>query len=122
MTFVLLLPTILAILTLGGHFLRYGLYPATIVLVGLLFLLMIDRRWAARTMQVVLVIAAVEWIGVLNDVVKEREMEGRSPVKSVFILGGTAAFTLFAAALYQTPRLKRRFSNDPIPTATPPSV
>jgi|APMI01.1.fsa_nt_gi hypothetical protein len=122
MTFVLLLPTIIAILTLGGHFLRYGLYPVTIVLVGLLFLLMIDRRWAARTMQVVLVIAAVEWIGVLNDVVKEREMEGRSPVKSVFILGGTAAFTLLAAALYQTPRLKRRFSNEPIPIVPPPSV
>jgi hypothetical protein len=109
MTFLLVLPTILAILTLGGHFLRYGLYPATIIFVGFLPLLVIDRRWVARTMQVVLVIAAIEWIGVLNDVTKEREMEGRSPVKSVFILGGTAAFTLFAAALYQTPRLKRRF-------------
>lgn len=99
---------------MGGHFLRYGLYPASILLVGLLGLLMIDRRWVARTMQVILLIAAVEWIGVMNDVVKERTMEGRSPVKSIFILGGTAAFTLFAAALYQTPRLKQRYTNAPI--------
>ncbi len=110
MTLLLLLPTILALLTLGGHFLRYGLYPATIIFVGFLPLLLIDRRWVARTMQAVLVIAAIEWIGVMNDVVKERTMEGRSPVKSIVILGGTAMFTLVAAALYQTPPLKRRFS------------
>jgi hypothetical protein len=113
-TFFLVLPTILALLTLGGHFLRYGLYPVTILLVGLLPLLMIDRRWVARLMQVVLLIAAVEWIGVLKDVTREKVMEGRSPVKSVFILGGTAAFTLLAAGLYQTPRLRRRYSNLPL--------
>lgn len=119
MTFLFLLPTILAILTLGGHFLRYGLYPATIIFVGFLPLLLIKERWVARTMQVVLVIAAIEWIGVLNDVTKEREMEGRSPVKSVFILGGTSAFTLLAAALYQTPRLKRRYASNSSTKATP---
>ncbi len=109
MTFLLLLPTILAILTLGGHFLRYGFYPATILLVLLLPLLVIDRRWVARLMQVVLCIAALEWFGVMSDVVKQRAMEGRSGTRSAIILGGTALFTLAAAGLYQTPRLKRRY-------------
>jgi hypothetical protein len=123
MTFLLILPTILALLTLGAHFLRYGLYPISILLVGLLPLLMIDRRWVARLMQVVLVVAAIEWIGVMNDVAREKAMEGRSPAKSIFILGGTALFTLVAAGLYQTPRLRQRYSNTPIPvpTSTPPS-
>jgi hypothetical protein len=121
MTFLFVLPTILAIVTLGVHFLRYGFYPVTILLVGLLPLLMIDRRWVARLMQLVLIIAAIEWIGVLNDVTRDKAMEGRSPVKSVFILGGTALFTLAAAGLYHTPRLRHRYSHSPIAAPLPPS-
>ncbi|MBL0169493.1 MAG: hypothetical protein IPP90_02030 [Gemmatimonadaceae bacterium] len=109
MTFLLVLPTILALLTLGAHFARYGLYPLTALLVALLPLLFIGRRWVARVMQVVLCIAAVEWVAVLNDLVTERVMEGQDYRKSVFILGGTALFTLAAALLYQTPRLRRRY-------------
>jgi hypothetical protein len=109
MTFLLILPTILAVVTLGAHYLRYGLYPLTAVLVAVLPLLFIGRRWVARLMQVVLVIAAVEWVTVLNDIIKERVMEGQPYQKSVFILGGTALFTLFAAVLYQTPQLRRRY-------------
>jgi hypothetical protein len=121
MTFLLVLPTIIAFLTLGGHFLRYGLYPATILLVGLLPLLVIDRRWVARLMQIVLIIATIEWLGVLSDVTREKTMEGRSPVKSLFIHGGTAVFTLAAAGLYQTPRLRKRYSNAPLPPHHPPT-
>ena len=109
MTFLLVLPTILALLTLGAHYLRYGLYPLTALLVALLPLLLIKRRWVARMMQVVLCISAVEWVTVLNDIVKERVMEGFDYRKSVFILGGTALFTFAAALLYQTPRLRRRY-------------
>lgn len=90
---------------------------------GLLPLLTIDRRWVARLKQVVLVLAAIEWIGVMSDVAREKAMEGRNPAKSIFILGGTALFTLVAAGLYQTQRLRQRYSNAPIPvpTSTPPS-
>ncbi len=109
-TFLLVLPTILALLTLGAHYMRYSLYPLTLLLVLLIPLLLIERRWVARVMQVVLLVAAVEWVSVLRDVATERAMDGRDSRKSGIILGATALFTLGAAVLYQTPRLRRRYA------------
>lgn len=109
MTFLLLLPTVLALLTLGAHYARYGLYPLTLFLLLMIGLLFVKRRWAARTLQVILCIAAFEWGGVLYDVARERAMEGRDARKSGIILGGTGLFTLLAAGLYQLPRLRRRY-------------
>ena len=109
MTFLLLLPTVLALLTLGAHYARYGLYPLTLFLLLMIGLLFVKRRWAARTLQVILCIAAFEWGGVLYDVARERAMEGRDARRSGIILGGTGLFTLLAAGLYQTPRLRRRY-------------
>ncbi len=113
MTFLLLLPTVLAVITLAAHYARYGFLALAFVLVSSLALLFFPRRWVARTMQVLLVFATIEWVTVLYDVASERAMDGRDSRKSGIILGGTAAFTLAAAALYQTPRLKRRYSNAP---------
>jgi hypothetical protein len=110
LTFLLLLPTVLALLTLAAHYARYGLYPLTIGLVALLGLVLVRRRWAARVLQVVLCVAALEWGSVLYDVARERAADGRDARRTGRILGGTALFTLFAAGLYQTPRLRRRFS------------
>ena len=119
MTFLLILPTILALLTIGAHYMRYGLYPLTAILVALLPLLFIGRRWVARLMQIVLVIAAIEWVTVLNDIITERVMEGQPYQKSVFILGGTALFTLCAAGLFQTPRLRQRYGKPPVAAPGP---
>ncbi len=118
MTFVLLLPTILAMLTLGAHYARYGLYPLTFALIAMLGMLFIRRRWVARVMQVALCIAALEWGTVLYDVARERAADGRDSRKSGVILGGTALFTLLAAGLYQTPRLRRRYAT-PLTVASP---
>jgi hypothetical protein len=81
--------------------------------------LLIDQRWVARVMQVVLVFAAFEWVLVLRSVIQERVVDGRPYRKSVFILGGTAAFTLLAAGLYQTPRLRRRYGSAGLLAAEP---
>lgn len=121
MTFLLLVPTILAMVTLAAHYARYGFLSLAFVLVASLALLFFPKRWVARTMQVILVLAAIEWVTVLYDVASERAMDGRDSRKSGIILGGTAAFTLAAALLYQTPRLKKRYARDAGPTtpATP---
>lgn len=131
MTLLFLLPTVLAMCTLAAHYARYGFLALAFVLVASLALLLFPKRWVARTMQVILVLAAIEWVTVLYDVASERAMDGRDSRKSGFILGGTAAFTLAAAALYQTPRLKRRYASsttidptriDPTTPATPPAA
>lgn len=83
--------------------------PVALLLLLLLSLLLLEMRWVARLMQVVLVLAAFEWILVLRGVIQERVVDGRPYRKSVFILGGTAVFTLLAAGLYQTPRLKAHY-------------
>ena len=90
-----------------------------LLLVLLCSLLLIDKRWVARLVQVALVLAAFEWVLVLRGVIQERVVDGRPYRKSVFILGGTAVFTLLAAGLYQTPRLKRRYSPAGLRAATP---
>ncbi len=118
MTFLLLTPTVLALLTLAAHFARYSFYPLSFVLVMLTGLLFIPRRWVARTMQIVLCFAVLEWTTVLYDVAQQRAMDGRDSRTSGFILGGTAAFTMLAAALYQTPRLRRRYATTTNATST----
>ena len=122
MTFLFLMPTVVALLTLAAHFARYSFYPLSLVLVLMLGLLLIPRRWVSRTMQVVLCLAVLEWTTVLYDVAQQRAMDGRDARKSGVILGGTAAFTLLAAALYQTPRLRRRYATREAITTTATST
>jgi hypothetical protein len=112
MTFLLVLPSIVAVITLAAHYARFGAYFVSVLLLALLPLLLIDRKWVARMMEVVLALAALEWVLILVDVIGQRNIENRDFSKTAIILGATALFSLVSALLYETPRLRRRYHPD----------
>lgn len=112
LTVLYLLPTVLSMLVLGAHLLRLSvpLGAAVIFVAGLLGLLAVPRRWAARVVQVVLVLGALEWLRTLLALVETRQQTGQPYVRLVVILGVVIAVSLAAALLFETPRLRRRFA------------
>ncbi|HEX7374524.1 MAG TPA: hypothetical protein VF277_06090 [Steroidobacteraceae bacterium] len=100
---------LLALLLLGAHFVHAGLWPVAALCVALVALLWVRRPWAARTLQVVLAVGAIEWILTAAMLARMRMSHEQPYVRMLVILGGVAVFTLAAAAAIQHPRLARRF-------------
>lgn len=110
MNVVLVVPAVLALLTLAAHVLRLGNVIWTGELVVLALLLPFVRyRWMLRLSQVVLVLGAAEWVRTLYAGVQQRVLDGQPYQRMVYILGGTALFTVLAALLLQTRRARARY-------------
>lgn len=110
MTALLMLPAVLALLTLAAHVLRLGNLVWTLELVVLtLLLLALRRRWVLRLTQLVLLVGTVEWVRTLRADAAERIASGLPYQRLVFILGGTALVTALAALLLQTRRMRARY-------------
>lgn len=84
-------------------YLLVALSLATIVLV------FIRRSWAARILQVVLLLAAAEWVFTAINLIEARRALGADYVRAAGILLAVALVNVIAAALYRTPRLARRY-------------
>jgi hypothetical protein len=125
MTFLLLLPTILASLIMAAHFLRAAGdpriqgasllilldYVLLILALALPLLLLIPARLVRRIMQVYLTLAALDLLWTGYDIVQQRRASGDPDVVAPgVIMACVAAFCLLAATLYQTPRLKARYA------------
>jgi hypothetical protein len=110
MTFILLLPTIVSFLVLAAHFLRGGSLLLVVASLALSLLLLVRRSWAVKTTQVVLILAAIEWVFTAQAVIQARIEEDRDWHRSAIILLSVAAFNLFAAALFQTRTLRTRYA------------
>lgn len=109
MTCLLLILPALASLLLAAHFFRAGQLALTVASVALLVLLAVPRAWAARLLQVALVVGGLEWIRTLVEVAAARVSIGQPYLRLALILGAVAAFTLLAAAVFQHRRLRARY-------------
>jgi len=107
--FVRLVPAILATLLLGAHFLRFSALELSSACLILPFALLIRRQWVVRVYQVILAFAAVLWVRTAVDLAASRRSEGQPAGRLLVILLVVAAFTLLAAALFETPGLRRRY-------------
>ena len=105
MTLLAFLPIVLSLLILGAHFLRFGAMLPVAGTALLLGLLMIRRPWAARIVQVALVLATVEWLRTTLHLTLERMHAGLPYVRMVAILALVTAMTAFSAWLFQTDRI-----------------
>jgi hypothetical protein len=102
-----LVPVVLSLLVLGAHFLRAGSFlmvAATLVVLGLLA---VRRPWAARIVQVTLVVGALEWCRTLVVFASQRLGAGEPVVRLVIILGSVAVVTALSSVLFATARLRR---------------
>lgn len=99
MTLLRPLPSVFALLLLAAHLLRWG-GPVLVLLVLLaIALAFIHRAWAARTLQVILGLACLEWLRTAWVLTLERHAAGGPVLRLLAILIGVAAFTGWAAWL-----------------------
>lgn len=110
MTALLLLPAVLATLVLAAHFVRAGNVGFVLLLLALLALLPLRRPWVRRLAQGMLTLGAVEWVATLVRSLNARMAVGEPFGRMVAILGGVALFTLLAAVLFETRRLRARYA------------
>ncbi len=106
MTFVAL-----AAIVMGAHFLRFGNYLPLLVCLAIPFVLLAKKRWSLRIIQALTVVAAGIWLWVLNGIIQERLLEGRSWIASGVILGAVAGFNLLTGYLLESPVVKDHFND-----------
>ena len=109
MLVVQLLPVVLSLLVLGAHFSRHGQPILVVLSVGLVALLAVPRSWAARLLQVVLLLAAAEWVRTLIVLARFRLDNGLPVTRMVIILAVVAILTAASALVFRTRRARARF-------------
>ena len=107
MKVLLYLPIILSLIVFAAHFLRGGLLPVAVGAFGLIALLGVRRPWVARLVQIVLVVAAFEWVRTLISLAMSRSRQGEPFLRMAVILGIVAVVTCGAALLFQGKTLRR---------------
>lgn len=106
---LLLTPVVLSLAVLGLHFLRYGSSIGVFAALLLIALLFLRRPWAARVMQVVLVLGTLEWLRTMYELRHMRALQGQPYGRMLVILGIVAAVTLCSALLFQSKTLKKMY-------------
>jgi hypothetical protein len=121
-TLALLSIPALSLLLLGAHLLHAGLWPLAVMAVLAVALLAVPRTWAARLLQVVLAFATIEWMLTAFALAQRRIAHDEPYLRLLLILGTVALFSAAAVAVFELPRLRRRFGTHAAPrsAALPP--
>lgn len=109
MNFIRLLPVILSFLLLGAHFLRAGLVPLTALCVALPLLLLLRKTWVPLLFQLLLLLAAIEWLRTIYAVAQVRIAMGDSWMRMAIILGVVALFTALSGLVFRNRKLADRY-------------
>jgi hypothetical protein len=108
-----LAPVVLSLILLGAHFMRAGNLLMVVLVLVLLPLLGVRRRWVARLVQAALVLGAAEWIRTLIRLVAWRSEAGQPVSRLVAILGSVALLTALSALVFRSGRLRRWYDSGP---------
>ncbi len=103
----LYIPVILSLLVLAAHFLRSGDSVLAFASLVVPALLLVPQPWAARLVQLVLVLGALEWIRTLIILAQGRIADGEPFVRLTVILGVVVIVTGCSALVFQTAGFKR---------------
>jgi hypothetical protein len=109
----------LALSLLAAHFVHAGLLPVAILCLAAGALLWVRRRWAARVLQVVLALGAIEWVLTAATLAHMRSAHQQPFARLLVILGSVAVVTILAALVFQLPALARRFGLRPVEDTHP---
>ncbi len=107
--FLKLFPVILSLLVLAAHFSRADNTFLLVIVFILILVLFIRKPFAARIIQVSLVLSALEWVWTAFYLAAAR-MENDQPwIRLVIILGFVSLFTLASALVFYSAGLKKRY-------------
>ena len=109
MNVIRLLPVFFSSLLMAAHCLRSG----SSILVGCSlafpFLLLFPKKWAARTVQICLLLAMLEWLRTLFIIANQRIEMGTSWARLAVILGSVAILTGASACVFFMKPLRDRY-------------
>jgi len=109
MLFLQLVPVILSLVVLAAHFSRHGQPVLVYVSVAMIGLLAVPRLWAARLLQVVLLLGAAEWTRTMITLAQIRVEQGLPATRMAIILTAVALLTAASALVFRTRRARARF-------------
>jgi hypothetical protein len=107
-----ILPIVTSFALLAAHFLRASQFALVAICALFPVLLVLPRRWVARTMQLALTAGAIEWVLTLVLIAQERIALGLPYTRSALILAGVATFTLASAFAFFLPAMRKRYQLD----------
>ena len=112
MNLVRLLPVILSFGLLAAHFSRANMFPLVILSLLIPFLLLIKRAWVARSIQLLLLLGALEWIRSMFGYIEVRKSMGEDWGRLAIILVTVAVLTACAGLVFRGKSLKKRYLLD----------
>jgi len=104
-----LLPVLLSFGLLAAHFSRAGMLHFVILSLGFPFLLLIRKSWVARSIQVLLILGALEWIRAMFGYIEIRQNIGEDWGRLAIILGSVALLTACSGLVFRGKSLKLRY-------------
>lgn len=110
-----LIAPVLALVLLGASFLRAGDHAMVAACGVLILLLAVPRPWAARVVQLALVLAALRWLWLTWMLVGMRAAAGAPYVRMTAILVAVAVLTLLAALVFRSRHLRRHYRLETLP-------
>ena len=118
-----LIPVIVSAVLLAAHFSRAGSSALSLAALALPFLLLVREPWAARMVQLALILGGLEWLRAAWGYVRQRMEIGEPWGRLVVILGVVALFTWASALVFRSPRLRPIwFGSEVEPAQTPPAT
>lgn len=109
MNILRLLPVILAFGLLAAHFSRANMPPAVIVSLITPFLLLIRKPWIAWSIQILLLLGALEWIRSMFGYIQVRKEIGEDWGRLAIILVAVALLTACSGLVFRGKSLKKRY-------------
>lgn len=112
MNFIRLLPVILSFLLIAAHFFRAGQVYLAVSCLLILLLLIPKKTWVPRVFQVLLVVAALEWLRSLFMFVQMRIAFDAPWTRLAIILGTLALLTALSGLVFRGKALRGRYSSN----------
>ena len=109
MNLLRLLPVILSFGLLAAPFSRAGMLPFVILSLLIPFMLLFRNKWTARSIQILLLLGALEWIRAMFGYIEIRKSIGDDWGRLAIILVTVALLTACSSLVFLKRSLKKRY-------------
>ena len=109
MNLLRLLPVLLSFGLLAAHFSRADLFPLVVISLVIPLLLLVRKAWVARTIQILLLLGAMEWIRSMFGYIEVRKSVGEDWGRLAIILIIVALLTACSGLVFRGKSLKLRY-------------
>jgi len=100
---------LISFLLIAAHFYRAGYMPVVVLLLCAPLLLLLRKPWVPGLVQVLLLLAAAEWLRTLVAIAQLRMHTGEPWLRMAVILGAVALFTAASGLVFKSQGLCARY-------------